>query len=197
MTETSEVGLAPAARRALEKQAVGLDAEEKAQAAANATVLPGPLKAAFASGSVEVAGLRVRRFVHFDWVIMERLGSPLVKHLQRVAGGSRRKTSFTDEQGYEMVFQFTRPVQEVELLLEKHGVAGFRKLAKLEIGYQLGPIEVMLLAKAVETEFARAISTPVKYSGKSAESSETVFTTPPATPGAKTDSDGGSIISAA
>jgi hypothetical protein len=163
---------------------------------ANATVLPGPLKGAFAAEAAEVAGLRVRRFVHFDWVVMERLGSPLVSHLQKQAAGNRSKTKFTDEQGYEMILQFTRPIQEVDALLAKLGVAGFRKLAKEEIGYRLGPLEVKLLARAVEAEFARAISTPVKYSGKAAESSETVFTMPPANPEAKTGSAGGSTTSA-
>jgi hypothetical protein len=180
-------GLDPAAQRLLSKQAAGLRAEANAQVAANAEVLPGPLAEAFMP-RLAMPGLQVRPLVHFDLVILKRLDSPLLRQLSAT---KRRKTAFSDEQGYEMVLQFTRPVQEVEALLEKHGTAGFRKLAKREVGMSLGPLEVGLLMRAVEEEFVRAFSTVVKYAGKSdGEGGEMGFTSP-RTPAPPTGSAGG------
>ncbi len=190
-------GLSPENRAILERQAQTLEAEARAQVAANAEVLPGPLREAFAGIPEEVAGLRVRRLVHWDFVILRRMESPL---LDQLSGNASSTKPYTDDQGAEMVWQFTRPCEEVDALIEKLGVAGARSAAKREIGMKLGPLEVGLLVKSVEREFVRAFSTAVKYGRKPGESGgagETVFTGPATTPALKTDSAGGSTTSAA
>ena len=67
----------------------------------------------------------------------------------------------------------------VEGALNKLGVSGFRAMAKREIGLTLGPMETMLLVKAVEGEFVRSFSTCLKHGAPEKEGGgETVFTGP-------------------
>jgi hypothetical protein len=175
-----------------EKDLAALRERSDAHVAAATAVLPGPLAGAFDdTGPGPIAGLRVRRLVHYDFVLLKKLDSPLLRQLSAAPGG---KTEFDDESGYEMILQFTRPVLEVRALVER-GRKAFRQLALEEIGLRLGPLEVAMLLKAVEAEFVRAFSTVVKYSSpESPESSGTVFTPPPALP-TTTGSAGGSITS--
>lgn len=154
--------------------------------------LPGPLMDAFTGVPDQVAGLQVRPLVHYDFVILRKLDSPLLRQFN-----GTDKTPFTDEQGYEMIYQFTRPVRAAADLAAK-GREVFQRTAVDEIGMRLGPVEVALLVKAVEREFIRAFSTVIKYQagapGPSANG-EQVFPQPPAD--VKTGSAGGSITSAA
>ena len=168
-------------------------AQEFREAAADP--LPGPLAAAFEGLPEAVAGLRVRKMVHYDFALLRRLNSPLLRQMAGTNGKKGKKgTAFTDEQGYEMVWQFTRPCEEVESALDKLGVSGFRKLTKREIGFGLGPVEVALRVKMVEREVLRSFLTALKYTEKDKGSGETVFTRPPAVP--VTGSAGGSITCA-
>lgn len=163
-----------------------------AMSAANTEPLPGPLLDAFGGVPQSIAGLTVRPLVHFDFVILRKLESPLLRQLQSAGGDtSKPATEFSDEQGYEMVFQFTRPAREAAAVLAK-GKEEFRRRALEEIGMTLGPVEVALLIKAVEREFVRAFSTAVQY-GVAAGIDGTVFTMPPADP--TTASAGGSTTS--
>ena len=162
-------------------------------ARATAAVLPGPLADAFAGAPTVIAGLTVRPLVHYDFVLLRKLGSPLLKQLDAAVTGEAR-TPITDEQGYEIIWQFTRPIREV-IAAVALGPEKFRERAITDIGLTLGPIEVALLVKAVEAEFLRSFATKLKYGSPPAESEGTVFTPPPA-PAATTASAGGSITSA-
>lgn len=161
-------------------------------AAANASVLPGALAAAFASEHATIGGLTVRPVVHYDFVILRQLGSPLLTQLGGAISAEAR-TPFDDEQGYEMVWQFTRPIREVIAALAQ-GRDHVREIALETIGLTLGPVEVALLVKAVENEFLRAFATVVKYGSPPAEGDGTVFTAPPAA-ARTTASAGGSTTS--
>lgn len=169
---------------------------------ANATPLPGPLLDAFAHVPEEIGGLKIRALVHYDFVLLKKLGSPLLDQLKRGAKSvqdqtaePQQTTTFSDEQSYEMILQFSRPIEAAAALVEK-GVAHFRTTAIREIGMKLGPVESALLVKAIEKEFIRAFSTVIKYvardPGGSGEGA--VFTQPPVVP--KTDPAGGSTTSA-
>jgi hypothetical protein len=167
-------------------------AREAAYAQANGAVLPGPLAEAIEPEPVEVAGLRVRRVVHYDFVLLRRLNSPLLKQLARAAEGQAGGTEFSDEDAYVMVWQFTRPVREAAAYLAEHGANGVRAAALESIGCALGPVEVGLLVQAVEREFVRALSTVVKYEPArpaGADGGGAVFMPPPA--GRMTGSAGG------
>lgn len=156
--------------------------------AANGAPLPGPLLAAYTRVPQTIAGLTVRPVVHYDFALLAKLDSPLLRHLR---GGTAEETPFTDEEAYEIVYQFTRPIKEVaaQVLTDR---AGFRLRATEAIGMTLGTVEVNLLVKAVEREFIRSFATVIKYEPRP-ENGE-VFTPPPAT---TTASAGGSGTSAA
>lgn len=173
------------------------DRRVAATAQANADPLPGPLADAFAHVPQTIAGLTVRPLVHYDFVLLKRLGSPLLEQLSKVGSGDQVKseTPFTDEQGYEMIYQFTRPAKLAAVVLAR-GREVFAQAALEEIGMALGPVDVAALVVAVQREFIRAFSTAVKY-GSPAPAAEagTVFSVPPAE-APTTASAGGSTICA-
>jgi len=168
-----------------------------ATAQANADPLPGPLADVFGHVPQTIAGLTVRPLVHYDFVLLKKLGSPLLDQLSKVGSGDEGKseTPFTDEQGYEMIYQFTRPAKLAAAVLAR-GREVFAQAALEEIGMSLGPVDVAALVVAVQREFVRAFSTAVKYGSPAPDvESGTVFSVPPAEAPA-TASAGGSIISA-
>ena len=157
--------------------------------------LPGPLLEAFAGLPEQIAGLRVRPLCHFDFVILRRVDSPLLRQLVKGKSG-KRATPYDDEEGYVMVFQFTRPAAEIADWFDRFpnpqkAAAAFRKLARAEIGLKLGPMEVGLLVKAVEREFVAYFSTAVQYAPK--EAPDGSFPVPPVQQ--QTGSAGGSVTS--
>ena len=183
-------GLSPESREIVMRQARALRSEGKAQREANADPLPGALDGVFGAAMASAAGLQVRRLVHFDFVLLKRMGSPLLEQLAGKRG--KKGTPFTDEQGYEMIWQFTLPCEEVEACLAKHGAAECRLIAKREIGMKLGPMEAIILVKSVEQEFERSFSSWIKHGAPEKEGGgETVFTGPAMKPAPKTGSGGG------
>lgn len=208
-------GLSAENREIIVRQARALKAEGRAQKGANADPLPGALLEAYAGLPEAVSGLQVRRIVHYDWVLFRMLKSPVLEALaaagkqkgpSRTGQESRKqkaprtvRADYADSQESELIFQLTRPVREMDALMKRGGVEGFRAAAKEAIGYTLGPIEVGILMKCVEREFARYFSTVIKYGpgSKGQEGNgETVFTGPAMMPAPKTGSGGGSTISA-
>ena len=158
--------------------------------------LPGPLLEAFAGLPEQIAGLRVRPLCHFDFVILRRVDSPLLRQLVK-GRSSKRTTPYDDEDGYVMVYQFTRPAAGIADWFDRFtnpqkAATAFKKLARAEIGLKLGPMEVGLLVKAVEREFVAYFSTAVQYAPK--EAPDGSFPCPPAQQ--QTGSAGGSGTSA-
>lgn len=173
---------------------------------AAAEPLPGPLLEAFAGVPAHAGGLQVRPLVSYDWVILKRINSPLIRQLAAVAAGmkgrrngkdrkgKRAETEWSDEQGYEMIYQFTRPAEELHRFFERHGAAAparFRSEAIAEIGLKLRPLEVAALVPEVVRQFVASFDTRVLFEPKDPDGG---FPSPP--PGA-TASAGGSITSAA
>ena len=196
-------GLSPESRAIIERQAADLAAKQAAAGPARREPFPGPLQAAFADLPTEIAGLRVRPVVHYDFIILKRVDSPLLRQLA-IATTAKRKgkskvTPFSDEESYAMIYQFTRPVRELAAWWDRQpdparAVTAFRQLAREEIGLRLGPFEVGTLIGLIEREFVATFATAISYASTD-ESGGTVFTPPPAP--AMTASAGGSTISAA
>ena len=180
-------------------EAAALAARQQALRDAAADPLPGPLAHAFASLPDLVAGLRVRKMVHYDFVIMRLIGSPVLEQLRNQGKKGKATTAFDDADGYQMIYQFTRPVEEIADWISKRApgraAPEFRKLALREIGMTLGPVEVALLVKMVERTILDAFSTALQYAEKDPPPGDTVFTPPPASP--STASAGGSTTSVA
>jgi hypothetical protein len=156
--------------------------------AAKPNPLPGPLAEVFAGVPEEVAGLTVRRLVHYDFVILKQLESPFLAVL-----AGQVTTQYTEEQGYELVWQFTRPIREVARVV-KLGREAVAAEALREIGMEVSPPDLPVLVKAVVREFIRTFITVVSYEPQAAGAEGTVFTPPPA--GQMTGSAGGSNITA-
>lgn len=174
--------------------------------------LPGPLNDAYANVPFEISGFKVRPLVHYDWVLLTKLDSPVLQHLRKVESDTAPSTPFSDEQAYELVWHFSRPCKTVAAeiaayerdarranpaLSDGEILAGvrqrFRDRAIEEIGMVLGVVEAGLLVRAVEREIIRAFATGVKYMPRKTESEN--FTAPPVVP--MTGSAGGSITSPA
>ena len=181
----------------------GYDAERRQterrdalRVAARAEPLPGPLLDAFAGVPEEIAGFRLRPVVHYDFVLLRLLDSPILKHLAGNAERESGPTPLTDDDSYVLIYQLSQPIQVWVDWWEKHpdrprAAAAFRRLARAEIGLKHGPLEVALLIRAAEREIVRAFSTVVKYAPKETSGD---FLSPPAPK--ETASAGGSITSA-
>lgn len=160
-------------------------AREEAALAARRDPLPGPLADAFGVPAREIAGLRVRPLVHYDFVAFRRLDSPLLR-------AGEQTVAYTDEEAYEMVWQLTRPAREVASVLGR-GREAVREAA-MELGFSVGPMEMADLMAEVRRVFEAAFSTALHYQARDASAGAgTVFTPPPAEQ--RTVSAGGSSIS--
>lgn len=147
---------------------------ESAKGQGKLNPLPGALTSAFADVPEVVGGLQVRPLVHYDFVILKRLSSPFLP-----AFLGQEEVQYTEEQGYEFVWQFTRPVMEVKHVVELGRQAVTNEAVK-EIGMKVGPRDLTLLMKAVIREFIRAFCTAVEYQQTPTEGNGTVFSAPPA-----------------
>lgn len=87
---------------------------------AAAEPLPGPLKDAFCGEPVTVGGLTIRKAVHADWVILERLNSPIYQEFLEAQKpeGSRDPVKWSQAEQFELVYLFTRPVLEAKEILD-------------------------------------------------------------------------------
>lgn len=151
--------------------------QERLETAA-ADALPGPLALAFARAPQTVAGLTVRPVVHADFVVLKKLGSPILANLMGKTPKRAAVHALSDDSTYELIYQFTRPCAEAERLVDSLGPKKFRDTARQAIGYALGPIEVMLLSQAVQREFEAAFSTVITHEPKPADDGS--FPAPPA-----------------
>jgi hypothetical protein len=165
------------------------------QERAAAEPLPGPLAQAFAGGPLTHAGVTLRPMVASDIVILKQLRSPLYLRLieHAKAEEERKGIEFTDEEGFEMIYQFAVPLRQVRDELAK-GREFFRSQAVERIGDQVNPADLKLLSELVVLNLANAFSTAVNYGNKTTGEGESFFTKPPAP--LKTDSAGGSVTSA-
>lgn len=146
-----------------DEQWVRHEAKQQAVREASSEVLPGPLNDVIGVARHDVGGLRVRPLVHYDYVILKRINSPLyLRAIEASKGDATAGTECSDEDGYEMVFLFTRPVLEAKAALER-GRDFFRDAAIEKIGCVLtGPQVVKLVGLCVE-EFIRSASTSIEY----------------------------------
>lgn len=90
--------------------------------AAAADPLPGPLLEAFLPEPLRAAGFNLRDVVASDWAILRKLDSPILKELQGLALNPdlpKPEVHYDEEDIWELLFLWTRPVREVRALLAK------------------------------------------------------------------------------
>jgi hypothetical protein len=192
---------APATRLDQIDPATGLPQRELAKehfrresvAEANADPLPGPLALAFPARPIRVGAFSIRPISNLDFTILRALNSPLIRQMAEGAKpeDQRQKTSFTDQEGYEMCLQFLLTDEAAEAEIVK-GVEHFRALAREKIGRQLNPVLTGQIIAAVAKQFEVMFQTALQFNQANAGEpvNEQVFTQPPAAP--RTASAGGS-----
>ena len=147
---------------------------EEARKRAAATPFPGPLAEAFLSDAIQVDDhLFVRRIVASDWKILQWLDSPIIRQMLELQKDEklREDVQFTDEEEWEMCWQFTHSPKECRELRAK-GREAF-KAAAVEYGDTITMPQSKLIIKAIGKQIVNSYSTAVKYMPKeSAEPAE-------------------------
>lgn len=179
----------------------------KRQAAAekvNGDPAPGPLAGAFLPEKLEHLGIEIREMQYFDILLLKKLDSPLFRRLKELSKpiGERKPAPFTDEEGFEMVFQFTHDIFEVQKLIlrgrEVFLIEATRfvlELAKSKVkdpgnSFREIPDFIHHLEDLCVANFIRSMDTHVRYAPPDSPDSPKL---PP--PDSRTESAGGSRMS--
>jgi hypothetical protein len=142
---------------------------EEARKRAAATPFPGPLADAFLHDAIQVDDhLFVRRIVASDWKILQALDSPICKQMLEFQKDEklREPVPFTDEEEWEMCWQFTHSPKECRELMAK-GRAAFREAA-IEYGDTLTMPQSKLVIGAIGRQITNSWLTCIKYAPKDA-----------------------------
>jgi hypothetical protein len=156
--------------------------ESMAAKRAESNPLPGSLGDAFLSGPITIAGHEVRKLVASDYVIFKFLDSPILRQLLELskAADKQESVSFTDEEEWEMCWQFIHTPRECRELMKK-GRESFRELCSVEIGDSFSPEQTKLIVLAISEQVRRNGDTAVKFVADAKEKGEiTFFREPPA-----------------
>jgi hypothetical protein len=192
--QLSTLNSQPSVDECLRRDAEALQRRQPHIRRANAEPLPGPLSQAFTLDELKQFGFTIRPVVASDFILLKRLDSPLYRQTFALAEHARQikaqeippdaqppVTKYDDEECVEMIYQFTRPLEEVRRVL-KRGRDHFRETALATITDAI-PIAQMdaypRLVTTVIENFTAAFSTAVEYGASEKDGDETVFTTPP------------------
>ena len=137
---------------------------EEARKRAAATPFPGALSDAFLSDAIKVGeGLLVRRIVASDWKILTALDSPIIKQILELQKDEkiREEVSYTDEEEWEMCWQFTHSPKECRELLTK-GKESFREQA-MEMADMITMPQAKLIVRAIGAHLMNGFMTAMKY----------------------------------
>lgn len=108
---------------------------EMARARAMAEPLPGTLAEAFLNDAIDVHGIKVRRAVASDFVLMRWLDSPIYRQMLESQKPKEKQepVEYAAEEAFEIAFQFTRSPKETRAIQAK-GRQAFREAAIEEFG---------------------------------------------------------------
>ena len=140
---------------------------EEARKRASATPFPGPLAEAFLSDAIQVdEKLFVRRIVASDWKILQWLDSPIMRQMLELLKDEKLRDDvpFTDEEEWEMCWQFTHLPKDCRELQAK-GRETFRAVA-VEYGDTITMPQSKLIVRAIGKQIVNSYSTAVKYMPK-------------------------------
>jgi hypothetical protein len=139
---------------------------EDANRRAAATPLPGALAEAFLTDAIQVSDkLWVRRVVASDWSILQWLDSPIYKMILEVQKDEkiRDEVPYTDEEEWEMCWQFTHtPKQCRELKAKGRGV--FRQTCIDEMGDAHSLIVTKKAVEAISKQILASFDTKIGFS---------------------------------
>lgn len=157
---------------------------DRVQAQANADPLPGSLAKAFPLPEIKVGAFSVRAPVAYDWALLKKLNSPIHRQVLEMAKPDGQKdVEFTDEEGWDICFQFTRPCREVAEVIRKGGAELLRQQAEELFAMVLQPLEVTEIVKAVISQIVATWETAMSYKAESeADGKTTNFRPSPNSP---------------
>lgn len=151
--------------------------EKLATARAQADPLPGPLAHAFGSGHIKIAeGIYVRKMVASDYPILKSLDSPIFRMMTELANNpdQQEEVAFTDQEEWEMCYQFTTPIRTVREVMAQ-GREAFAAAAREEIADRLSAEVVKLITPAIMEQLKRNITSAVQYHAEMKEDGQVSF----------------------
>lgn len=138
--------------------------------------LPGPLAQAFCDADIVAGGIPIRKVVPSDWIILRGLNSPIIRLIEELRQNPNEdpKLTVSDEEHFEIIYQFTRPAKEGRQLL-KQGKEVFRDKAVEWVDAQmLNPVQIQQAVAAVMEQIRRSWETALKYTQEQGKGEGTV-----------------------
>lgn len=138
--------------------------EEDARRRAAADPLPGALNDAFLQDAIQIGpNIYVRRVVASDWLVFKWLNSPIFQAMLELQKDEklREEVQFTEQEQYEMAWQFTHTPKQVRALMAK-GRDKFREECQEfadELDFALLPAAIEALVRQI----IRSFSTSQQY----------------------------------
>lgn len=155
--------------------------ENEATKRASAHPLPGPLRDAFCSGPITVAGKTIYKVVPRTFQALVAIDSPMIKTIQDVVQTGKVDTEFTEEQAWEICWIFTHEPKAVREMLDK-GVAALKEAAVNEVGESWDAAAVNMVIAGCLEQIKRHMLTSVKFAAEAQEKGEITFFRDLATP---------------
>ena len=138
--------------------------EQMARARAAADPLPGALSDAFLKDSIKIAdGVWVRRVVASDWKILKALDSPIFRQMLEFQKpeDAREETVFSDEEQWEMCWQFTHTPKENRELIAQGRKAYAETAETWADSAELS--QMPLIIDAITKQLIRSFQTSLQY----------------------------------
>lgn len=148
----------------LNQDAVEARLKVDALARASADPAPGPIMEAFSDGITRICGLSVRRVVASDWMMLKALNSPIYRQLLELQKPLeiREEVPFSDEEGWEMICQFTHTPAQNRAQLAK-GRDNYREWAIQETADTLKMEDAASVIAAVQSQITASHSTAQRH----------------------------------
>jgi hypothetical protein len=138
------------------------------------TPLPGALSEAFLNDAIQVAdGLFVRRVVASDWPILQWLDSPIYKMVLEIQKDEsiRESVTYSDEEEWEMCWQFTHTPKQVRELKNK-GRDVFRQTAIDEMGDAYSLTTTKKAVEAISQQIIKSFDTKISFGSPDSDDSK-------------------------
>ena len=156
-----------------QQAAIEQNLRQEANKRAAATPLPGALADAFLTDAIQITDtMFVRRVVASDWSILQWLDSPIYKMILEVQKDEKLRdaVTYTDEEEWEMCWQFTHSPKDCRALKAK-GREVFRQTCTDEMGDAYPLIVTKKAVEAISKQILASFDTKIGFtSGEGDES---------------------------
>lgn len=138
--------------------------EREAAKRASADPLPGALSEAFLSDAIDVGGVKVRQVKATDWKLLKWLNSPILQQMLELQKPKeqRQEVPLTDEEEWEICFQFTTEPKVLRKLMGGTREA-FTEIATEMIADKLDTAQIKAMTNAVSEQFIASFKTALLF----------------------------------